>query len=319
VRWNLSASLVFAAIVSATPATYAQGTPAKPAKPDKAEKAEKDKTEAQRLKKDADALMDQDRYVDALALYARAYDLSGDPALLYNQGRALEAMGEYGDALDKLERFEKEAGPALRAKVPGLHDLISDLRGRLATIVVTTNAPGARLLVRDKAAGTIQKEAKIRTRAGSATIEVVAEGYVSFKKDVDLTPGSVIKVDAQLALKKSDALLVIRSRPTADIAIDGKPFGRAPLELHLPAGSHALSADAEGYQSEKVQMTLALGDRREVEIELRKQSGILSRWWFWTAAGVVIAGGVATALALTIEKSPTPGTFGAGRGVYPGP
>jgi hypothetical protein len=279
------------------------------------------KTEAVKLKKEADALMDQDRYVDALALYARAYELSSDAALLYNQGRALEAMGEYADALDKLEKFEHEAGPSLRAKVPGLRDLINDLRGRLATIVVTTNAPGARLLLRDKAAGTIQNEARIRTRSGPATIEVAAEGYVSFKKDIELAPGAVLKIDAQLALKKSDALIIVRSRPSADIAIDGKPIGRTPLELRVGAGQHTLVADAEGHQTEKVLMTLSLGDRRELDIELRRQSGVLSKWWFWTAAGVVVAGGVATALALTIEKSPTPGTFGdpSRRGIYTGP
>ena len=41
--------------------------------------------------------MDQDRYADALVLYQRAYELSNDPALLYNQGRAFEALGDYPD------------------------------------------------------------------------------------------------------------------------------------------------------------------------------------------------------------------------------
>ena len=86
------------------------------------------KEHIKRLKKEADVLMDQGRHVDALGLYARAYELTNDPALLYNQGRALEAMGEYPDALEKLERFDREASPALRSKVPGLHELIGDLR-----------------------------------------------------------------------------------------------------------------------------------------------------------------------------------------------
>jgi hypothetical protein len=274
-------------------------------------------SEAARLKKEADGLMDQDRYVDALALYARAYDLSSDPALLYNQGRALEAMGEYADALDKLERFDHDASPALHAKVPGLRDLISDLKGRIATLVVTTNVPGAKLAVRDKNAGTIQKELRIRTRAGSATIEVSAEGYVSFKKDLDLTAGGVVKVDAQLSAKKSDALILVRSQPSADITVDGKALGRSPLEYHVAAGSHELVAQAKGYETEKIPMTLALGDRRELDIELKKPAGILSRWWFWTSIGVVVAGGVATAVALTTEKAPTRGTFD--RGLVPGP
>lgn len=271
-----------------------------------------EKSEAARLKKEGDALMDQDRHADALALYARAYELTSDPALLYNQGRALESLGEYPEALEKLERFDREASPALRAKVPGLPDLLADLRGRIATLVVTTNASGARLLVRDKAAGTIDKEVRIKTRAGTATIEVVAEGYAPFKKEVELAGGAVTKVDAQLSPKKNDAIVMVRTRPSADIAVDDKPIGRSPLELRLAPGQHTLVARARGRETEKVPMTVSAGDRRELDIDLREPPGVLSRWWFWTAVGVVVAGGVAGTYALTQERSPDRGTFGGG-------
>jgi hypothetical protein len=297
---------------------------AQPAKPAPAEKgggaggpSKADKQEAAKFKKEADVLMDQDRHADALALYARAYNLTNDPALLYNQGRALEAMGEYPEALDKLERFEKEASQSLRAKVPGLHDLIVDLKGRISTLVVVTNASGARLLVRDKAIGTIDKELKYRTRAGTATVEVVADGYVTFKQSVDLKPNEVVKVDANLTLKKTDALIIVRSRPAADIALDGKAMGRSPLEFKAGAGHHELVATAEGHQKETVPMTLALGDRREVEIELHKPPSILSRWWFWTVVGVAVAGGAAAIIAINIERAPDKGTFGSGDGILP--
>lgn len=294
-------------------ATFAGSAAAEPPKLSKSERAE-----AARLKKEADSLMDQDRHVDALALYARAYELTADPALLYNQGRALESMGDYPDAIDKLERFDREASPALRARVPGLADLLADLRGRIATLVVTTNAPGARLLVRDKAAGTIHhKETRIRTRAGAATIEVVAEGFTPFKKEIDLAGGETVIVDAQLSPKKRDALIVVRTRPSADISVDGKPIGRAPLELRVPPGQHTLVAEAAGRETERIRMTLALGDRREVDLELREPAGVLSRWWFWTSVGVVVAGGAVAAYALTQERAPDRGTFGAG--VLPGP
>ena len=268
--------------------------------------------EAAKYKKEADTLMGQDRYVDALALYQKAYDLSADPALLYNQGRALEAMGEYPEAIDKLEKFEKDATPALRAKVPTLRELITDLKGRIATIVVTTNAPGARLLVRDKAAGTITGEMRVRTRGGPATIEVAAEGYITFKKDVELAAGSVVKVDAQLQLKKSDAVIIVHSKPAADITVDGKVIGRVPLEFRIAAGRHTLVAESDGYDKESVPMTLALGDRRELDIELKKSASITSRWWFWTGIiGVAVAGlAVGGYVVLTKERDPKPGTFG---------
>jgi tetratricopeptide (TPR) repeat protein len=316
------ASLALSVTLGLTPAiAEAQQRP----KPDRAEKADRadkadkgDRSEAARLKKDADALMDQDRYVDALALYQRAYDLTSDPALLYNQGRALEAMGEYPDALDKLEKFEHDAPAGLRAKVPGLRDLITDLKSRIATVVVTTNVPGARVTLRDKNAGTIQKELKLRTRAGSASLEVSAEGYVTFKKDLDLAAGSTAKVDAQLSLRKTDAIILVRSQPSADILLDGKALGRSPLEYRATAGSHMLVAQATGYETEKVPMTLALGDKRELDIELHKPPSVFARWWFWTAVGVVAAGAAATVIALQIEKKPTPSNFG-GSATVPAP
>ena len=286
-------------------------------KGEKAERAEKDpkKIEAAKLKKEADGLMGQDRYADALALYQKAYEISADPALLYNQGRALEAMGEYPDAIDKLEKFDKDASKELHNKVPALRELINDLKSRIATVVVSTNAAGARLLLRDKAQGTIDGEMKVRTRAGPATIEVSAEGYNTFKRDVVLSANATLRVDAQLTLKKSDAVLVIRSKPIADISVDGKAIGRVPLEFHIAAGSHNLVAEASGYDTESVPMTLALGDRRELDIELHKSPSITSRWWFWTAiAGVVVTGAaIGGYFALTTERTPEGGNFGSGK------
>lgn len=275
-------------------------------------KTDAQKNEAAHLKSAADVLMDQDRYADAVVLYQRAYELSSDPALLYNQGRAFEALGDYPAALEKLEAFDRDAPAAVRARVPGLRELITDLRGRIATVVVRTNAPNARLHVRQKDEGILNIEKRLTTRAGSASIEVDAEGYESFRRDVDLSAGSIVVVDARLTPKKRDALVVVRTTPSADILFDGRQLGRAPLQVRASPGTHELVARADGYYEEKVPMTLALGDRRDIELEMRSTPGIASKWWFWTGIGVVIAGGVATAIALTTEKPHSNGTFAPG-------
>jgi tetratricopeptide (TPR) repeat protein len=257
--------------------------------------------------------MDQDRYADALVLYERAFELGGDPALLYNEGRAHEALGDYPKALEKLETFERDAPPAVRALVPGLKELIADLRGRMATLVVKTNAPNARLLVRQKDEGTINVERRLPTRAGQASVEVAAEGYETFRREVELSAGTTVTLDATLVLKKRDALIVVRTTPSADVLFDGKALGRAPLEVRTTTpGAHELVATANGYYEERVAMNVALGDRRDVDLELRKTPGITSRWWFWTGIGAVILGGVATAFILTKEKPHSNGTFGTG-------
>jgi tetratricopeptide (TPR) repeat protein len=273
------------------------------------------KNEAARLKKEADTLMDQDKYADALALYQKAYELSADPALLYNQGRALEAMGEYPEALDKLEHFEREAPPALQKKVSGLKEHLADLKNRITTLVISTNVAGARLLIREKAAGTLEKETKVRARAGPATLEVTAEGYESFKTSTELPGGTTVSINAQLVAKKKlpdDALVIVRTKPQADISLDGKALGRAPLEQRLAPGSYVLTATAEGYEEERVPMTLMLGDRRELDLELKKGGSVFGKWWFWTAIGVVAAGGAAAFLLVTTERKHDEGSFSPG-------
>ena len=284
---------------------HAQGRKPRPTAPQQ-------NTEAAHLKNAADVLMDQDRYADAVVLYQRAYELSSDPALLYNQGRAFEALGDYPTALEKLEIFERDASPATRARVPGLKELIIDLRGRIATIVVRTNAPAARLLVRQKDEGIINTEKRLSTRAGAASIEVDAEGFEPFHRDLELSAGAVVVVEANLTPKKRDALVVVRTTPSVDLLFDGKALGRSPLQLRATPGPHELVARGDGFYEQRIPMTLALGDRRDVELEMKSTPGIASKWWFWTGIGVLIAGGVATAIVLTTEKPHTNGTFNPG-------
>jgi hypothetical protein len=171
--------------------------------------------------------------------------------------------------------------------------------------------------VRQKDEGIINVEKRLPTRAGAASIEVDADGFEPFRRDLELAPGATIVIEANLVSKKRDALVIIRTTPGADVLFDGKVLGRAPLELRASAGSHELVARAPGYYEEKVPMTLALGDRREIDLEMRSTPGIASKWWFWTSIGVVVLGGVATAIIVTREKPHSSGSFSPGSAAGP--
>src|SRR4051794_30916405 len=97
---SISALLLVALATASPRASFAQAPPAAAA-PAVSRAAE--------LKKRGDDAMDSLRYDDALAAYAEAYGITRDAALLYNQGRALQALGRYPEALASIERFAKEA------------------------------------------------------------------------------------------------------------------------------------------------------------------------------------------------------------------
>jgi hypothetical protein len=97
-------------------------------------------------------------------------------------------------------------------------------------------------------------------------------------------------------------------------------------ELQLDMGDYELSAEAPGYRATTVRVSVAGGKVRELTLTLtsataragagpaaataadrpRDDDSLLGKWWFWTAAGVVVAGGVLGAIVLSSSDDPQP-------------
>jgi hypothetical protein len=213
---------------------------------------------AAELKSRADDAMERGAFAAAILAYRSSYDLSPGPALLYNIGNAYEHLGDYPHALSYLERFASVAPPATKARVPHLDELIESLRGRLARLSVRCRVAGARVLVRGGLEGTTPLAGAIVTMPGGAHVEVIADGYHPYVRDVVLLPGREALVDAALTPE-----LVTRATP--------------------PAPDRPASTP------------------------------IVSRWWFWTGVGVVVAGGtVAAVVALSKPGSSSKGDGATG-------
>ncbi len=260
------------------------------------------------------------RPADAIVLYKKAYDLSPDPALLYNIGKALEALEDYPGALEQFERFSREAGPDLKARVPRLDQLIADTRAKVSTLVLTCEAPHARLLLRGKDAGELPSQGSLtlRVNAGSAPIEVSAEGYVSYKKTVDLPRGGTLEIDAKLISKSSAGVLAIATTPEgADVLLDDETLGKAPVEATVPAGTHSIVARHRGYDDTKTSVVVLAGEHKSVSVTLEQGVPITARWWFWTGIGVVVLGGVVLTYAALTERAADTGSIAPGKATAP--
>jgi hypothetical protein len=318
--WGRGAGVlvVCAGVVLAAPRAHAQapGNPAAGAEAPKAPAASSvDELLAQAAvrKKSGDEAMEGLRYADALAAYSDAHAVTKDVALLYNMGRALQALNRFPEALDKLTAFEAAASLELKAKVPRLAKLISEIQMRVSTLTIRTNVEGARVLVRDTVVGKTPMVGPVKLVAGPATIEIEAEGYYAGKKSVDLPGGGELTVALDLFSKSTNGILSVTSSAAgSEVLVDSKRIGIAPVELNVTKGTHQVVVRHPDFRLYETSTVVPAGGSRQVSATLQSAS-VLTRWWFWGAVGAVVAAGVVVSVASTTERPPDSGTIAPGQ------
>jgi len=270
---------------------------------------------AEEAKRKGDDAMVALRYEEALSHYRIAYAVTKNPALLYNMGRAYEGLADFPKALDALEEFVATASPELKGRVPKLDDLLRVVRGRVSTLVVSAPVEDAEIRLGERVVGkTRAGQVVIRVNAGKQRLVVSKEGYSPFDTDVMLPGTKIETVNARLLTRASSGFLRVTSPVAgAAVSIDGKLVGIVPAESAVSAGSHKIALARDGYEKAETSALVAVGERKEVDVPMVERSSILGRWGFWTAVGVVAAGGVTTIIALTTEKSPDTGTIAPGQ------
>lgn len=283
---------------------------AAPAAPTKKNEAE---DEATRLKKQGDQAMLELHYDDALAAYDKSYALRANPALHYNRGRALEALGRWAEAVDAYEAFQRDAPADLRARVAQLPDHVTELRKRVATLTLTITTPGARVVLRSVIVGTAPLAEPLRVNAGKARLEITAEGYEPYVKELELVGGDSTTLEITLQKRATGGTLVVRCEPAATVTIDGKLAGKAPLEAAVATGSHTVTLSHDGYVTRTTTVLVDEGGRKETSYSLERESGITSKWWFWTGIGVVAVGGAALTYGLLSTRDAGKGDIAPGR------
>ena len=72
--------------------------------------------------------------------------------------------------------------------------------------------------------------------------------------------------------------------------------------MRLDAGEHQLLITHPDYRDHRSQVVLRARERRTLTIALDAAPRFYERWWFWTAVGVGVAGGVTLAVALSTER-----------------
>jgi hypothetical protein len=149
------------------------------------------------------------------------------------------------------------------------------------------------------------------------------EVYRSYLRDDPNSPKqeSVEKIVAELkdklaaveaqerpAVKPGRLVLTCDGAP-ADIWIDDAAAGKTPLDVEIAPGAHQLRATRAGASTWTATVEVTSGDTVRQTLALAPIEAataptapaprpVYKRWWFWTAAGVVVAGGAVAAYEL---------------------
>lgn len=273
-----------------------------------------ERTKFDELKAEGDSAMASGRPTDAISAYDAAYAIDPQVTLRYNKGRALLALARYPAAYDELVVFRDSAPEAVKSRVPGLDALIDDVAGRVATLEIRANVDGAEARIDGKPVGKTPTK-PTRVNAGQSRIEVSKSGFVTFSKTVDLPGKETTTVYARLEPVDTRGALSIRVTPAdATIRVDRRVVGSSPIDIRIARGNHTVLAERDGYEPKKTSVFIETAQPKRVDLTLDKKPGLLSKWWFWAAAGTIVAAGAGAAsyVALTTERDPDQGSIPPG-------
>lgn len=176
-----------------------------------------------------------------------------------------------------------------------------------ATITVSSMTRGAKVFLNDEEVGEVPLPKPLDVKPGQTyTIRVQKRGFAPFVETVLAGAGQQSEIEADLV--PTGGIVKINSNVTrAQVLLNGKAIGRTPFDGDIEPGSHTLVVVAVGYLTETRPLEVTAGTDTTIQIELKpvpaaiehEDKTLLGRWWFWSAIGVAVIGGVAGGVLAT--------------------
>jgi hypothetical protein len=283
------------------------------------------------------------RWAEALAEFERANAIVPHAITAYNVGYCLRALGHYtrAQSLFKGVVGSTELPADLAERVRGYLGEIDSLLARYQVTLAPADAklavdgrplslegehdgqpiyvagvapPGAAEGVRaHRSAGAAGANTQFTLiiEPGAHLVQLVRRGFANGTVKLDVPSGH--RGEIALSADRLPARLEVTSDPaTAAVRVDGSDVGVTPLSLVRPGGSYRFEVVKRGYQNYVTTVRVEPGQDASIKAQLQPEKvPITSRWWFWTAAATVVAGGVVATYFLARPK-PEPAPYSGG-------
>jgi PEGA domain len=270
------------------------------------------------------------RWAEALVAFEQSSKLRPHAVTTYNIGVCQRALGNYTRAREAFARAleQNDAHPTELADALVADDkaLLGEMDRLFARANVTLNPANAQVTV-DGRPLAVRDAAQSLLVAGvrdpgpgepppSGTFHVILNpgahlftfsrpGFADAVVNKTIAPGAAVELTLELD-RLPATLHVAATEVGAVVAVDGADVGVAPVDVSRPAGTHRVTVIKSGFKRYEAQVAVQPGQQLDLRAQLTKEdTSILSRWWFWTAAGVVLAGVAAGTYALTRSETTT--------------
>ncbi len=265
-------------------------------------------------------LFEDGDYPGATLKFAKAYDLSKDPRLLWNVAAAEKNLRHYSKVIVALERYIAEGDDKLsdqdRADAKQLIDTVSAFVG---TLDISIDPSDADVSLDDEPIGKSPLAGPLRVDHGSHVLRVKKEGFEDYTVRPKITGGETQKLQIVLKPVVHEGRLRVVAGRGDTISVDGRVVGKGTWEGKLDSGQHSLSVTAPGKQARQLDVMVNDGKLSTSHVVLQsatltkeKDSGFFGGPWPWVIGGAVLAtgAGVGAYFLLKPEDEPAPAPVG---------
>ncbi|MGM0574693.1 MAG: PEGA domain-containing protein [Myxococcota bacterium] len=172
---------------------------------------------------------------------------------------------------------------------------------------------GAVIEIDGERVGTIEEDGvplEAKVYPGEHTIRASKRGYTERNSVFTVQPGGLADLDMELQ-PVAGIVRITTDEPGATVKVNGKVLGKTPFDQDIPFGETEIEVSHPGYFTDVRTLRIVPGQEYDIQVDLKQDpdweappeagaGGVAGKWWFWTALGVVVAGG-ATAAAVALS------------------
>ena len=215
------------------------------------------------------ALSEERNYNAAMVEFQRAFELTRNPAVLFNISATHELTGHYVEALDAMLDYERLAPrDTVAQRRAEIDATLGRLRGRIGTLVVRFEAEGLDVRVDGLQRAVTEARAGLRLSAGRHRITLAAPHFTPREEELDLAGGSTVVLSEPLTPER--AFMAVECNVAgAEVMVDGRPVATTPTTspLPLPEGTHHVMIRRPGFTTYETDVN-AVGAGARVRAQL---------------------------------------------------